>query len=244
MTTFKNIVALQFSYFDNRYEENFKKLSSYVKKAPKNSIVVAPELSLSNFSFNDLKKASDFSKEIEDELLLLSRDKILCLSVVEEEDDLFYNRAKLYHNEKLIYQRDKYELFKLGDEHKYFQRGKEEDIKIVEIEGIRYGVLICFEIRFISLWEKLKGVDILLVPALWGKPRKKQLNIIANALSVINQCFVVVANSANDDMAKNSLISSPFGEIYKDDRKSYLEMMIDLREIKKMRKYLNVGIEC
>jgi len=243
LTTFKNVVSLQFQYSDFKFEENFKKLSSLVSKAPKGSVVTAPELCLSNFCYKDMKKAANFSKNIENELLSLTKDKTLCLSMIEEENGNFYNRAKLIHDQKLIYQRDKYELFKLGDEHKYFTKGKKDDIKIIEIEGIKYGVLICFELRFIELWEKLKGADIILVPSLWGKPRKKQLQIIANSLSVINQCFVVVSNSANSDMAKNSLISSPFGDIYKDDRKSYLEKNIDLKEIKKMRRYLDVGIK-
>ncbi len=243
MTTFKKIVSLQFSYKDFGFEENFEKLSSLVKKAPKNSIITAPELCLSNFCYDDMKKASDFSKKIENNLLSLTKDKILCLSMIEEEGGYFYNRAKLLHNQKIIYQRDKYELFKLGNEHKYFKRGKKEDIKIVEIDSVRYGILICFELRFINLWDKLKGVDVLLVPSLWGKARKKQLEIISNALSVINQCFVVISNSANEDMAKSSLISSPFGKIYKDDRKSYLLQNIDLKEIRKMRKYLNIGIQ-
>jgi len=243
LTTFKEVISLQFSYKDFAFEENFKKLSSLLKKTPNDSIIVAPELCLSNFCYKDMKKAANFSKEIESDLINLTKDRTLCLSMIEEKEGSFYNRAKLIHNRRILYQRDKYELFKLGDEHKYFKRGKLEDIEVVQVDGIRYAVLICFELRFINLWEKIKGADVILVPSLWGKPRKKQLEIIANSLSVINQCFVIVSNSSNDDMAKSSLISSPFGDICKDDRRSYIQKRIDLSEIKKMRRYLDIGIK-
>jgi hypothetical protein len=43
-------------------------------------------------------------------------------------------------------------------------------------------------------------------------------------------------------MAKSSAIISPFGDYYEDDDLEVLIKEIDLREIKKMRRYLNIGI--
>ncbi len=240
--TSKKLVALQFNYKEFDFEENFKKFSSLVKKSPKNSIITAPELCLSNFCYQNMQKAVDFSKEIKNEIKQLSKDKTISLTMMEKDGNAFVNRAKVYHNGKLAFQRDKYQLFKFGNEDKYFKAGKAEDIKIFEIEGIKYAIIICFELRFIDIWKRIQGADIVLVPSLWGKLRKKHLEILGNALSLANQCFVCIANSADSDMAKSSLISSPFGKMYKDDRKSLLQKSIDLKEIKKMRKYLNVGI--
>jgi len=241
--TSKKLVTLQFSYKDFAFEENFKKFSSLVKQTEKNSIITAPELCLSNFCYDDMKKASDFSKEIEKDVAKLSKDRVLCLSMLEEDDNAFVNRAKLFVNGKLIYKRDKYELFKFGNEDRYFKAGKKEDIKIIEADGIKYAVLICFELRFVELWKQIQGADVILIPSLWGKLRKRHLEILGNALSLANQCFVVISNSANEDMAKSSLISTPFGEFYKDDRKSIISQNVDFDEIKKMRRYLDVGIK-
>lgn len=241
--TFKELVALQFSYEDFAFEENFKKFSSLVKKTPKNSIIVAPELCISNFCYDDMKRAATFSKEIESEIKKLSCDKTLCLTMLEKDGKDFVNRAKVYHNGKSVFERDKYQLFKFGNEHRHFKAGKKEDIKIFEIEGIKYAIIICFELRFVDIWQKIQGADIILIPSLWGKLRKKHLEILGNALSLANQCFVAIANSANEDMAKSSLISTPFGEMYKDDRKDIVQKKINLKEIKKMRRYLDVGIK-
>jgi len=243
LTTFKELIALQFGYKDFAFEENFKKFSSLVKKTPPNSVVVAPELCLSNFCYDDMQKAADFTDKITPKIKELSKKRILALTMIEKENNSFVNRAKVFYNGQIIFQRDKYELFKFGNEDRYFKAGKKEDIKIFEIEGIKYALIICFELRFVDIWKQIQGADIILVPSLWGKLRKKHLEILANALSLANQCFVAIANSSNEDMAKSSLISAPFGEFYKDDRKTLLKQKIDLKEIKKMRRYLDVGIK-
>jgi hypothetical protein len=86
-------------------------------------------------------------------------------------------------------------------------------------------------------------VDILLVPALWGILRKRQLEIISDSLAVINQCYVMVSNSKNEDMASSSAIITPFGECVRDDEKDILQMQYDKKEIIKMRRYMDVGIK-
>jgi len=240
--TFRKLVTVSFDFYEETYEENLKKLINGVTFAPKNSIVLAPELCLTNFSFDKMQEASEFGEKALEELKKLSFEKIISFSLTTKRDEKFYNTAVLLHNGEIVYQRDKYQLFKFGDEHKYFTAGKIEDVKIVEVDGIKFGILICFEIRFIELWKKLQGVDILLVPALWGILRKKQLEIISNSLGIINQCYVMVANSKNSDMASSSAIITPFGEFVRDDSKDMLEMEFDKKEITKMRRYMDVGI--
>lgn len=242
MTTSRKLVTVSFDFYEDTYEENLKKLTEGIKKAPQNSIILAPELCLTNFSFTKMKEASEFGEKALEELKKLSKDKIISFSLTTCHDKKYFNTAVILYKEKIVYQRDKYKLFKFGDEDKYFQEGREEDIKIVEIDGIKFGILICFEIRFIDLWKKLQGVDILLVPALWGRLRKEQLEIISNSLGVINQCYVMVANSKNSDMASSSGIITPFGEVLRDDLKDILEMDFSKKEIVKMRRYMDVGI--
>jgi predicted amidohydrolase len=242
LTTSRKLVTISFDFYEDAYEKNLKKLIDGVKSAPSSSIVLAPELCLTNFSFDKMDKASKFGEKALEELKKLSYEKIISFSLTTKRNKKFYNTSVLLYDGKIVYQRDKYKLFKFGDEHKYFEAGCKEDIKIVEVDGIKFGILICFEIRFIELWKKLQGVDILLVPALWGILRKKQLEIISNSLGIINQCYIMVANSKNSDMASSSAIITPFGEVVRDDSKDMLEMEFDKKEITKMRRYMDVGI--
>jgi len=217
MTSKKELIALQFPFFEDKYEENLEKLTTLIKKAPKDSVVVAPELCLTNFSFEKMQEAADFGNIATKEILELSKDKIISFTLTEKIDGKFYNSAKILHDGKIIHTQPKAKLFKFGDEDKYFQAGDEKNIKIVEIDGLKYAILICFEIRFIQFWQQLQGADIIMIPALWGKLRKEQFEVITRSMAVINQAFVIASDSANSDMASSSGIITPFGEEFRDD---------------------------
>jgi len=237
------LYSLQFAYRANSYEDNLLKLTKLIEKTEKNSIVVAPELCLTHFSFDSMKKAADFGKEALKEIVKLSENRIIVFSLTQEEEGKFYNNAKIIYNGKIIHSQGKYKLFKFGFEDKYFSEGKEENIKIIEINGLKIAVLICFEIRFIELWKRIQGADIILIPALWGKQRKEQLESITKAMGIINQAFIVLANSANSDMAKSSGIITPFGKEFRDDESEIIFHNADLKEIAKMRRYMDIGLK-
>ena len=66
------LCALQFAYEAHSYEENFATLQYLVAKTPKESIVLAPELCLSGYAYDDMGKAATFSAHILKELAKLS----------------------------------------------------------------------------------------------------------------------------------------------------------------------------
>jgi len=54
----------------------------------------------------------------------------------------------------------------------------------------------------------------------------------------MNQCYVIVSNSSDADMASSSAIISPNGEVIQDDASDVIEGTVDFGEIKKMRRYI------
>jgi len=241
--TSRKLVILSYAFFEDRYEQNLEKLLNGILKAPKGSIVLAPELCLTNFSFDDMEKSAKFGEEALKKIKDASKDKIVSFSLTTKKDGDYFNTVLIISDGIVKYEQNKYKLFKFGDEDKYFKAGDEEDIKIVEIDGIKFATLICFEIRFKQLWQRIEGADIILIPALWGKLRKKQFEIITSSLAVINQAYVMASGSKNSDMAASSSIITPFGDRVLDDSKDYLELETDLSDIKKMRRYMDVGIK-
>lgn len=242
MTSKKTLVALQFNYEEKSLEDNFKTLKRLLNLTPKDSIVLAPELCLSGYKYDLLKESAKFSQKILNELKELSTCKTFALTLIEEIDGKFFNNLKVFHNGKIVQSRPKAKLFPLGDEEKYFTSGKTDDIKIIEIDGIKIATLVCFELRFSELWQKILGADIILVPSFWGKLRKEHLKTLSHALGVTNQAFVIVANSSDESMASSSAIITPFGDVYRDDSSFIIKHEVDLNEIKKMRKYINIGL--
>ncbi len=218
------------------YQKNLTVLLSHIEKAKESHLIIAPEVCLTGFDYEKFDKAAAFFEIAIEAISAQIGDQIMVLTLIKKEGDNFVNQAVVIHNHKMIHQQNKYKLFTVGEETKYFSKGEQSGIVPFEINGIRYGILICFELRFKALWKQLEGVDIVLVPSLWGKPRKKHLELLSQALAIMNQSFVVVCNSANEDMAKSSAIISPWGEVIMDDTVENITHTLDLKEIKRVRR--------
>ena len=235
------LIALQIKTTTN-FQENLEKLKSLINSSEKGSIILAPELALSEFSYDRMEEASTFSIKAIEEIKALSEDKIIALTFITKNENKFFNTLYIFHNLQIIHAQSKVKLFPLGNELEYFSAGNEQDIKIIEVNGLKIATLICFELRFPQLWEKIKGADVILNPAMWGLKRKDHYESISKSLALVNQCFVIACNSANDNMAKGSAIISPFGNVIKDDLKTKIEANFDKDEIKKVRTYINIGL--
>jgi len=221
------------------YQENLEILLSYIKQSSAN-LIVAPELCLTNFDYEHFEQAAAFYEVALEQLLEVASHKTLLLTMTKKEDDKFVNQAVVIYNHQVIHQQNKTKLFKLGHEDKYFIAGKQKEIVTFEVEGVRYAILICFELRFKTLWKQIEGADVVLIPARWGKTRKRHLEVLSQALAIMNQTFVIVSNSADDDMASSSAIISPWGEVTMDDAVEAIEQSIDIKEVKKVRRMISM----
>lgn len=236
-----NLISLQVKT-SNNFQENLDNLLALIKQCEEESIILAPELALSGFSYDKMQEASEFSSKAIEKIKNLSINKTIALTFITKKDENYYNTLHIFNNQNIIHTQNKVKLFPLGNELEYFKAGQEEDIKIIEINNIKIACLICFELRFPELWEEIKGADIILNPAMWGIKRKDHYESISKALALVNQSFVIASNSANEDMAKASAIISPFGNVIRDDEKQIIKIKANLSEIKKVRKYINIGL--
>jgi predicted amidohydrolase len=221
-----------------RYQENLDTLLSYLETHQDKHIVVAPEVFLTGLDYAHMTTAAKFSANALKTLKKEIDKQVVVLTLILEDGDDFVNQAVMIHKHKIIHRQEKIKLFKLGDEDLYFKAGKKKKIKPFVLDGVVYALLICFELRFKELWKQIEGADVVLIPARWGKPRKKHLEVLSEALAVMNQCYVVLSNASDVDMASSSAIISPTGEAIRDDKQEAIEGTIDFREIKKMRRYI------
>ncbi|MEA3521834.1 MAG: carbon-nitrogen hydrolase family protein [Campylobacterota bacterium] len=241
MTTSKNLVSLRFaSSLD--YKDNLSTLISLVDKADDGAIIVAPEVCLTDYDYDNFENAIAFTPYAIEKLLLHVKNKTLVLTLIEKQDDGIYNVAKVLHKGKVIHNQAKAKLFKFGDEHHYFKSGDESDVQIFEVDGIKMGLLICFELRFKHFWKQLEGADIIALPSRWGKLRSQNFVTLTNALAIINQCYVVASDASNEDFTGQSGIITPFGLEVRNGDAEFLSQPFETSEIKKMRRYMDVGI--
>ena len=210
----------------DKYQENLDNLVNLIKKST-SKLIIAPEVYITDFDYKNWENANKFSSKIKESIFPFSENKIIVLTIIENNK----NRAYVFYNQKIVYMREKVKLF--GYEKKYFEKGEIEP-EIFEIDGVKFAILICFELRFIEYWQKLKGVDIVLIPAMWGEKRKKHLLTLSTALALSLQSYVIVSNG----LAVNSSgVAFPWGEEIR-NKDEILNVDIDLNYIKKIRKRL------
>ncbi len=234
------IISLQKDFLD--FDKNLAYLKDIIaKNNHKKRLIVAPEVYLGGFDYDAMSLMAKKSVKAIEELISLINDAIVVFSAIVEKEGKFYNQALVINQHKIIYRQEKTKLFKLGNEHKHFDSGNEENIALFEVEGIRFAILLCFELRFKTLWKKIEGADVVCIPAKWGVLRAHHLEILAKALAVMNQCFVVVSSCGDESIAQASMVLSPDGDVYRDTEDAYVAKEIDIKETIKMRRYIDMG---
>ncbi len=227
----------------NNYNTNLQTLLTLINQTSKDSLIVAPEVCLSGFDYDNFEKVCDAAPIAIEEIKKVSTDKIIILTIIEKRGEEVFNFAKIFHNGEVIYERAKARLFLFGGEDKYFSEGSDDAIKIIEIEGMKIGVLICFELRFKELWKKLEGCDVITTPSWWGVLRTEHFKTLTRALAIMNQCYVIASDSLNEDCTKMSGIIAPNGKVRRNGNRACLEVDYIEKEITLMRRYMDVGID-
>ncbi|WP_305862656.1 nitrilase-related carbon-nitrogen hydrolase [Helicobacter cholecystus] len=238
----KRVYTIQFK----RKEDFFSDLGNiigFIERCVRHSIICTADLILSGFAFDRLKEASEFSKIALAKYLEVTNEKTLITSVIEEIDGDFYNNIKVIKNHEIIYSQAKTQLSPLNNEEQYMRSGCREGIGFFEIDGIKCAVMNCFELRFVDLWQRVRGAEVIFILAQWDKERKHHFEVLSQALAITNQCFVVASDCANTGMSKASSIINPFGKVCKDGKRGVVCMDINLNEVQEMRNFLRVGLE-
>jgi predicted amidohydrolase len=214
-------------YTTNDYEKNLQNLIQIINNST-SSLILFPEVALTGFDYKNWKKVNEFGKYAIEKLSKIN--KAFALTLILENKNYF-----CFFDEGLVYKRPKFNLF--GYEKKYFEIGTNPEI--FEYKGLKIASLICFELRFIEYWEKFKGVDLILIPAQWGKERISHFKTLTKALALSTQSQVAAVNSANEKAYGCSF--DAWGEGVEGESKKIIDF-IDFEKNKKIRKKLNIGI--
>ena len=120
-------------------------------------------------------------------------------SFICRENECLYNRGffvKPYESPDFI---DKAHLYAHGGEDRFFTAGNER--KVVEYMGVRFRLLICYDLRF-PIWARQDNgqlYDVLLVSANWPQARIHYWDALVPARAIENQCYICAANIVGED---------------------------------------------
>ena len=223
------LFALEFETTED-FESNLKQLEALIDEASEGDLVVAPEVCLTGFCYDRMEEADTFGKVAQEKLLRLTAEKrvTLCLTMIVRESGGYENKAIVFSRGAIIYERSKIKLFPLGDEHHYFVAGKDTSL-VFEVEGKKFGLLICFELRFVEMWIQMGSVDGVIIMAMWGKNRASHFVTLCDALALTKQAYVVASSSCNHDMAGESGVIDSWGKRVKVENKKS-SALLDIKQ--------------
>ncbi len=235
-------------------EYNFKHAEELIRKAAKDKpdVITLPETwNTGFFPKENLENLSDKDGEkVKSVFGLLAKElnvNIVAGSVANSRNGKIYNTSFTFNRSgECIAEYDKTHLFTNMGEEKYFEWG--QNVVTFEIDGVKCGIIICYDIRFLELVRtlSLQGIEILFVVSQWPDRRLKHWQILNMARAIENQMFVVCTNSCGQayetKFAGYSAIIDPFGEIIAEGKDSEVIFNgeIDLNIIKNIRETINV----
>jgi predicted amidohydrolase len=159
------------------------------------------------------KIPSDFTEEIG----ACAREcgtNLIAGSIFEKEGDCVYNTAVVFdRNGRIIGKYRKMHLFDAFGygESKGIVKGNEP--LVCELDGLRFGVAICYDIRFPEIFRyyALEGVRVVFVPAAFFQPNHDHwvLNVRSRALD--NTIYVMACNQTGTRFVGRSMVANPWG---------------------------------
>lgn len=251
----KNILALQFGSDLNSKNLNFKQVENlfegFLKKNPnsKPDILFLPEVWNCGWFCEDfLKKAEDETGETINFLTNFAKKhsiNIIGGSYIRKTPTGLKNSCPVINRRgELICHYDKIHLFSPDGEAKDVQRG--ETAIMVELEGLKIGLSICFDIRFPELFrsfiEQNLNPHLFVNLSAWPKTRVHHYEVLTSARAIENQAYFLGLSQSgliknNVYNAGNSLLISPFGEIIQklNENEGYIFQTINTNEVEKIR---------
>ena len=230
--------------------ENKKKLLSFLKETMKNSpdIICLFELFLAwgndfdniKLCLEDIKDYQNFAKNNNVNIILgsiplksSSNNKMTNTSfVINRNGDIVgqYNKKYMY-----TYNGENFKVNETDDTIPGTKLG------IFEIDDIKIGVGICFDLRFPEYFRELTkaGAEVIFLPSHFRENTGKNAwNILPEARAIENQVFFCACNQTGDGLVGNSKVISYDGTIISslEESEDILNVELDLEEQKEFRK--------
>jgi len=93
----------------------------------------------------------------------------------------------------------------------------DQESELMDLDGFKVGVAICYELRFPRLFENLadRGADLVLVPSAWvaGPLKEEHWSVLLRARALDNTTYLAGSGQTGGRYAARSLIVDPFGAV-------------------------------
>lgn len=196
---------------------NRESLDSWLSSLEGVSLCVFPEMFSTGFATNPEGIAEPLPSSTL-EWMKQKASQLNCAmagSVAVEEGGMYYNRFYFVKPDGSVTKYDKRHLFTFGGEDKTFAAGNER--VIVEWKGVRFLLLICYDLRF-PVWIRNRGdYDAILHVSSWPSVRRAPYDALVRARAIENQCWFAAVNRVGTDpsleYSGGSVLVDPYGAV-------------------------------
>lgn len=230
---------------------NRKKVEKWIEKVVKEErpdSIVLPEMWTTSYKLTHLDELADVAgeptKSFLRDMAIRHNVNIIGGSVANKVDDQIFNTSFVFNaSGELVYEYSKIHLVPMLDEPKYLTGGTKK-VETFELDGIKMGIIICYDLRFPELARSLalEGAQVLFVVAEWPSARRKHWTSLQIARAIENQMYVVSSNSIGTfdgvEYAGSSMLIDPWGDVIEQgstNQEETLSCSLDLEKVKQVR---------
>ena len=207
-------------------------------------LLIFPELTLTGFTMRSKRFAEKIKGESINFFSSLA-EKFSCHIIagfIEEDQARYYNTlVHLAHDSGLVCKYRKIHPFSFTGENRYYASGNQPTI--TEIKGLRFGLSICYDLRFPELYRQYAkdGVEVMVDIANWPVDRIEHWYALLKARAIENQCYMIGVNRVGSDKSLSypgwSAVFGPFGDelICQKDNEDVIIIDVHGEEVKKIR---------
>lgn len=232
--------------------ENLLKVHQWLEKEMaqnKPDLIVLPEMWTTSYTLEDIEShADDNGNTTIPFLQTLAKTfnvHIVGGSFANKIDGKVYNTAVVVNRYgEVVYTYNKVHLVPMLNEPNYLAGGQKVP-EVFELDGIKMGLIICYDLRFPELIRPLalEGAEVLFIVAEWPITRLHHWRNIQITRAIENQMFVVSCNNVgsygNDTFGGSSMVTNPWGDTLLEgstDREEVLSIAVNVEDTVEIRK--------
>lgn len=184
-------------------EANRNRYSRHIESLAGADLIVLPEMFNTGFCMQPEGIHEDMGGETVTWMCEQARESgaVITGSLVVEVSGEYRNRMVWAVPDGSIAFYDKRHLFRFGEEHIHYTAG--HDRVVVELNGWRLGLFICYDLRF-PVWSRNRGsYDVAVYVANWPNARQHAWDTLLKCRAIENQVYVVAVNRIGSDEIGN-----------------------------------------
>ncbi len=179
-------------------ESNRESTEALIAQCRGSRMVVLPEMFTTGFCLEPESSAERGEETMMWMQEMASRyDTTIVGSVVVEQGGDYYNRLYVVRQDGGVVSYDKRHLFSFAGEDRHYRAGRER--VVVEVEGVRVLLLICYDLRF-PVWSRNRDdYDMIVCVANWPESRRSAWDALLRGRAIENLAYVAGVNIVGSD---------------------------------------------